>query len=185
MNYYLLFWLMALAQGSPYGAPQSACATMMPGHGFNPQNGTSPFIVIPLTSDIMQNSFVPIGLSSLSSDDFKGFLIMAFSNSSRQPIGKFSIEADGQSMSCFNGTDNAATHSINNDKSWVMLNWMPPYNFVGSVRFRTTFVKNASHYWVGIESDPVEVIPLFIPSSAGHFSPSLGLALLILIVGMF
>lgn len=49
MNYYLLFLLMALARASPYGALQAACASMTPGHGFNPQNGTSPFIVMPLT----------------------------------------------------------------------------------------------------------------------------------------
>ncbi|KAK4008423.1 hypothetical protein OUZ56_013563 [Daphnia magna] len=186
MNYYLLFLLMALARASPYGALQAACASMTPGHGFNPQNGTSPFIVMPLTSEIIQNSLVPIGLSSITSDYFKGFFIMAFSDNSSKPIGKFSIDVDGQSMSCFNGMDNAATHLINDDKSFVMLNWMPPYDFVGSVHFRTTFVKNMSHYWVSIKSDPVEVIQFFMPSSAAHFSSnsSLGLALLIFIVGM-
>ncbi|KAI9554209.1 hypothetical protein GHT06_019481 [Daphnia sinensis] len=187
MKYYLLFLWMALARASPYGAPEQACASMTPGHGFYPQNGTSPFIAMPLTNEIMQNSFIPIGLSSMTSDYFKGFLIMAFSDNSSEPIGKFSIDTDGKLISCFNGTDNAATHWANDDKSWVMLNWIPPYDFVGLVHFRTTFVKNASHYWVSIESDPVKVIPFFMPSSAVHFSPTsaLGLALLILIAGLF
>lgn len=71
---------------------------------------------------------MPIGLSSITSDYFKGiksnsliivcniprnikkkcetgFFIMAFSDNSSKPIGKFSIDVDGQSMSCFNGMD--------------------------------------------------------------------------------
>jgi hypothetical protein len=49
MNYYyFLAFLVARALASPNGAPQQACSSMTPGHGYNPQTGKSPFIVLPL-----------------------------------------------------------------------------------------------------------------------------------------
>ena len=39
--------LCAWAEGSPTGAPVEACASMTPGHGFDPQLSLSPFITIP------------------------------------------------------------------------------------------------------------------------------------------
>ena len=50
MNYYyFLVFLVARALASPNGAPQQACSSMTPGHGYNPQTKSSPFIVLPLT----------------------------------------------------------------------------------------------------------------------------------------
>nr|CAH0100394.1 unnamed protein product [Daphnia galeata] len=173
MNYYyFLVFLVARALASPNGAPQQACSSMTPGHGYNPQTKSSPFIVLPLTNEIMQSSFVPIGLSSVTDDYFRGFLVMAFDNDG-EPIGRFSDEGDFRFMDCSNGTNvyvnvnNAVTHSTNADKMFVRLNWMPPSYFTGPVHFRATFVKNVSHYWVNINSSVVNVIPFTsMPSSA-------------------
>lgn len=47
--YFLLAFLVAPALASPNGAPQQACSSMKPGHGYEPQTEVSPFIVLPLT----------------------------------------------------------------------------------------------------------------------------------------
>jgi hypothetical protein len=93
----------------------------------------------------MQSTFVPIGLSSISDDYFRGikgeiiqeklllvsiffliigFLLMAFDKDDN-PIGKFSIERNGRLMSCSNGTN-------------VRFNYLIKfYNFDGEICFCT------------------------------------------------
>ncbi|EFX86626.1 hypothetical protein DAPPUDRAFT_312997 [Daphnia pulex] len=106
-----------------------------------------------------------------------------------EAIGTFSVdEYAGYSMSCPYGRNNAVTHIMNDDKSFVQLNWMAPPYFTGPVHFRATFVKDVANYWVKVNSSVVNVVPFVMPSSGVNFastSPLMALPLLALIVGMF
>ncbi|EFX80355.1 hypothetical protein DAPPUDRAFT_304085 [Daphnia pulex] len=60
-------------------------------------------------------------------------------------------------MSKFKG--DAATHTFNNEKQLVTVEWIPPLNYLGTVVFRTTYViQNVSTFWVKTESIPVSFV---------------------------
>jgi hypothetical protein len=141
-----------------------------------------------------------------------GFLVMAFDkNNDAQPIGTFQLPSDGKLMNCtavrrcpgnkrstshrtkWNYTfknlskiifKDAATHTFNNEKQLVTIEWIPPLNYLGTVVFRwasllqhtveteyantnvfvlfhaywTTYVQNVSTFWVKTESIAVSFV---------------------------
>nr|CAH0100363.1 unnamed protein product [Daphnia galeata] len=169
--------------GSSTGAPTQACATMTPEHGFEPQLPiSSPFKTeIPAGNKVLMDEAVQLELRSQNSlVPFKGYLVMAFDqNNDTQPIGSFKLPSDGQLIDCIGGVRNAATHKLNNAKQLATVDWVPPKNYMGTVVFRTTFVLNATTYWVKTESIAVSfvmapvtqpTVPTTTPSSASQSS---------------
>nr|CAH0100360.1 unnamed protein product [Daphnia galeata] len=144
-------------QGFPHGAPPQACGDMIPGHGVSAQQSTSPFMAI--VSNMVAETGTPIMLELRPTDsrnNFKGYLVMAFDvNDNSQPIGTFKQPNTGKLIDCGNGRMNAATHSDSSTKTSVTLEWIPPPNYSGQVKFRTTFVQNKVTFWVKTESETV------------------------------
>ncbi|XP_046651971.1 putative defense protein Hdd11 isoform X2 [Daphnia pulicaria] len=163
-----LFLLVAISIGRidafPNGAPSSACTTMSPVHGypqFPPQVTSSPFQTeIPAGEYALMDKAVRLELrSQKEKSKFKGFLVMAFDkNNDAQPIGTFQLPSDGKLMNCTADALDAATHTFNNEKQLVTIEWIPPLNYLGTVVFRTTYVQNVSTFWVKTESIPVSSV---------------------------
>ncbi|XP_046452896.1 putative ferric-chelate reductase 1 homolog [Daphnia pulex] len=163
-----LFLLVVISIGRieafPNGAPSSACTTMSPVHGyprFPPQVTPSPFQTeIPAGEYALMDKAVRLELRSQNEmSKFKGFLVMAFDkNNDAQPIGTFQLPSDGKLMNCTADALDAATHTFNNEKQLVTVEWIPPMNYLGTVVFRTTYVQNVSTFWVKTESIAVSFV---------------------------
>nr|CAH0100366.1 unnamed protein product [Daphnia galeata] len=56
-------------------------------------------------------------------------------------------------------TQNVVTHKSSEDKQFVTVYWTPPEDFVGSVTFRTTYLKNGTVFWINTSTAyPVRVV---------------------------
>ncbi|EFX80354.1 hypothetical protein DAPPUDRAFT_304084 [Daphnia pulex] len=149
--------------GEEEGAPPEACATMTPGHPFDPQLlSSAPFKTeIPAGNSVPMGDTVRIELRAQNSlIPFKGFLVMAFDvNDDTKPIGTFKLPSDGKVIDCLQGVGNAATHQWKDDKKLVTIDWIPPTSeYTGTAIFRTTYVHNISTFWVKTESNTVSFV---------------------------
>ncbi|XP_046452894.1 putative defense protein isoform X2 [Daphnia pulex] len=153
-------------QGYSNGAPTVSCGDMIPQHGVDAQFGPSPFLIHLMDGEIvlMDNS---VHLELRSSDPqiaFEGYFIMAFDKNDHsahpRPIGRFKQSAnDVKVIDCPGGMQNAVTHKASDDKQFVTVYWTPPEYFVGSVTFRTTYLRNGTVFWVNtLAANPVQVV---------------------------
>lgn len=160
----------------PNGAPQSVCASMTPGHGVATQQSSSPFVTTTPNGEIaLPGSPVQLELRPQNGDTaFRGYFVMAFDRADdSKPIGTFQQPMDGKLIDCSGGMQNAVTHSNNNDKKSVKIEWTPPSDYSGQVVFKTTFVQKKETFWVKTESKVVSVVteaqgsPRMVPKSTG------------------
>ncbi|KAI9554612.1 hypothetical protein GHT06_019885 [Daphnia sinensis] len=162
------FFIPALifhVDGFPSGAPTSACSTMKPGHSVDPQPlSTSPFFThISNRETFLMDNVVRLELRAHNGlAAFRGFLIMAFdkddNSTTAKPLGTFQMPSGGRLISCTDGEQNAVTHSLNNDKKSIMIEWIRPKTFAGQIVFRTTFVQEFNTFWVKTESQTVSFV---------------------------
>ncbi|XP_011186308.1 putative ferric-chelate reductase 1 homolog isoform X2 [Zeugodacus cucurbitae] len=148
----------------PQGAPEIVCDTMLPFHGggIPPASSLPPFRIETSSSVIGQGQTmrvdivgVPAGLS------FGGFMVQARNrNSPHQIIGQFNPSTDGSAklMNCENSVGNSATHTSPGPKQTVSLEWLSPVDFLGDVVFNATVAQSYDSFWVGIPSDPVQIV---------------------------
>ncbi|XP_017094126.2 putative ferric-chelate reductase 1 homolog [Drosophila bipectinata] len=190
----LCLLLLALAkwpyfiQSLPQGAPETVCDSRLPFHSGGsvlPQNSVSPFRVETSASTVGQGQTlrvhlngVPVGLT------FGGYKIQARNrNPPYQIVGQFGAASDGtiMLMNCENSVNNSATHSNAGPKSQVLLEWQSPVDFLGEVVFNATVAQSYSEFWVGVLSQPVQIVrrdvsavplpPQAPPASAGTTRP--------------
>ncbi|KAI9554353.1 hypothetical protein GHT06_019625 [Daphnia sinensis] len=157
----LILGLIAQIEGFHNGPPQSACASMTPGHGVGTQLSSSPFVTTTPKGEIaLPGSSVQLELRPQNGDTtFRGYFVMAFDrNDDSKPIGTFQQPMDGKLIDCSGGMQNAVSHSNSNDKKSVTIEWIPPPNYSGQVVFKTTFVQNKVTFWVKTESKVVSVV---------------------------
>lgn len=149
----ILCGLAAITVGYSGGAPGGTspttlvCTTMSPSHGSSGQNSPSPYTVTFSPANfIAGGTAVTVTLSG--GIDFKGFLLRAeYSNNSAEFAGSFNTPALTQ-KTCGN---TLVTHTTNVAKPSLVFSWTPPATSKGHIRFKATFVKDKSTYWVAVE----------------------------------
>lgn len=134
----------------PNGAPENACSSMAPQHGYGGQpNSASPY-----TIDVSNDSYSAGGSLTVTisgTQSFQGFLIMARELSSSQAIGTFEESVQAK-RACSSRGAWGLTHINETLKTNLSLTWRAPASFNGPLRFYTTVVKAVPEFWVQLES---------------------------------
>ncbi|EDW61852.1 putative ferric-chelate reductase 1 homolog isoform X2 [Drosophila virilis] len=149
----------------PQGAPETVCDTMLPFHAGGtvlPENSVSPFGIETSSSVIGQGQTLRVDVTGAPAGlSFGGFMIQARNrNPPYQIVGQFSPSRDGtvKLMNCENSVNNSATHSNAGPKPQVSLDWQSPVDFLGQVVFNATVAQSYNQFWVGVASNPVQVV---------------------------
>uniref|UniRef100_A0A1L8E3J5 Putative reeler domain protein n=1 Tax=Nyssomyia neivai TaxID=330878 RepID=A0A1L8E3J5_9DIPT len=156
--------ILRLSQPLPNGAPESVCFTLLPFHGggIAPQTNVAPFSFQPSASVIGQGQTLRVEIEGLTSElTFGGFMLQARSVAPPYGvIGRFNPTSDGlvKLINC-NGQDNTITHVSPQAKTRISVEWEAPQDYVGPVVFNGTVAQDYGHFWVGIESSPLQVVP--------------------------
>ncbi|XP_032570552.1 putative ferric-chelate reductase 1 homolog isoform X2 [Drosophila sechellia] len=152
-------------QSLPQGAPETVCDTMLPFHSGGsvlPQNSVSPFSVETSSSTLGQGQTLRVDLTGVPAGlSFGGYMIQARNrNPPHQIIGQFGPARDGtiKLMNCENSVNNSATHSNAGNKQQVILEWQSPVDFLGEVVFNATIAQSYNEFWVGVPSQPVQIV---------------------------
>ncbi|XP_030240233.1 putative ferric-chelate reductase 1 homolog isoform X3 [Drosophila navojoa] len=157
----------------PQGAPETVCDTMLPFHAGGsvlPENSVSPFSIETSSSVVGQGQTLRIDVTGVPAGlSFGGFMIQARNrNPPYQIVGQFSPSRDGtvKLMNCENSVNNSATHSNAGPKPQVSIDWQSPVDFLGQVVFNATVAQSYNQFWVGIPSNPVQVVRRDVSSAA-------------------
>ncbi|XP_032590447.1 putative ferric-chelate reductase 1 homolog isoform X3 [Drosophila grimshawi] len=177
--------IVGCVRGLPQGAPETVCDTMLPFHAGGtvlPENSVSPFTVETSSSVVGQGQTLRVSVSGVPAGlNFGGFMIQARNrNPPYQIVGQFSPSRDGtvKLMNCENSVNNSATHSNAGPKPQVSIDWQSPVDFLGQVVFNTTIAQSYNQFWVGVPSNPVQVVrrdvsaavPLPTPNPPNNFN---------------
>ncbi|CAN7981061.1 unnamed protein product [Ixodes pacificus] len=146
----LLALLLAISGclAHPTGAPEEACADMLPQHGDSLFEDASkgPYRLTQNKVDFKGGDVVVVTLST-SGTPFKGFLVKAFDENEKE-VGQFEKTAISQPLTkC-----SASTHVEGGDKTTAALKWKAPAGVAGKVHFRATIVENAKKYFTNLKS---------------------------------
>ncbi|XP_065343218.1 putative ferric-chelate reductase 1 homolog [Cloeon dipterum] len=160
-----LVFCLALALHQPEvhgfgrGAPDSACLSMLPGHGTDAQSSPSPYsIVLAPIENGNGRRLVNVTITSQGNADFAGFIIQARPENSDNPVGTFEVRKEGaKAHTCGSGLKNSVTHTDKNPKRKVELIWEAPADYDGHVIFNASVVRDYSTFWTGIKSAPLLV----------------------------
>ncbi|KAH7946193.1 hypothetical protein HPB49_021317 [Dermacentor silvarum] len=145
----LLVALVGACLAHPDGAPESACATMIPEHkdAVGEVAGTStPFKLVQDKRDFKAGDVVAVTLSS-SDTPFKGFFVKAFDENNKE-IGQFEASSDTKAVTKCSGV----THTSNAPKTTVKAVWKAPEGATGKVHFRATVVIDYHKHVTGLQS---------------------------------
>ncbi|RZB38617.1 ferric-chelate reductase 1 -like, partial [Asbolus verrucosus] len=139
----------------PQGAPKTACESMTPFHGggrITPQNNEAPYLM----HLRRLNGAVFVTLKSPLSIPFQGFMLQARTPNGK-PLGVFQPKAiKAHTLDCAQPGD-TLTHNGSEDKQSIEVEWNPPPDYEGTVIFNSTILQNYQTFWVGVESQPVQV----------------------------
>ena len=86
----------------PQGAPLSACASMMPGHGVAPLADPSPFLITASPNPAQDSYSYNVAIVSPSGVGFKGFLIQAKTPDGRAVGAWKTSTRNTKTIDCFN-----------------------------------------------------------------------------------
>ncbi|CAG9761930.1 unnamed protein product [Ceutorhynchus assimilis] len=157
MHYQLFLFIctIALVRSLPQGAPSSVCQTMMPFHGggIRPQGGLPPYNVVPRR----QGGQVFVTVTSSLGIPFQGFLLQGRTPNG-EILGQFDSSSvnEGHPLDCGEAAD-SITHNSPNDKNSIDVLWTPPKGYEGPVIFNATIAQAYDTFWVGVESNPVDI----------------------------
>lgn len=111
---------------TPWGAPLDACFDMLAQHApFFPQPTLPPVEVIAPPS-VQTGNTAQIIIRGILGAQFRGFLIQHRNFLTHLPEGRFFPQFGINTLNCFGLPQSAATHSINDDKNEVVLEWEAP-----------------------------------------------------------
>ncbi len=120
-------------------------------------------MVLRLTESVrFRQNMIVVTVTSTGSSDFKGFFMQAQSpaNSDANPVGTWDVSGDAKfakGVACGGRSASAVTHVDSSFKHSISLLWMPPPGFTGKVVFIATVVQDFNTYWVGIQSNALDV----------------------------
>ncbi|MCH1927560.1 hypothetical protein L6232_22445, partial [Shewanella sp. C31] len=89
----LLIFVAALASINAYptGAPGGdVCETMMPGHGFPPQNSPFPYDIVIAKPDLKGGESTTVTIRAQEGQKFRGYLMQA-RREDNKPLGTFTV----------------------------------------------------------------------------------------------
>ncbi|XP_076034442.1 putative ferric-chelate reductase 1 homolog [Oratosquilla oratoria] len=138
------------------GAPDTACDSMVPGHGSPPQSSDTPFFITADKTEVSSGDKVQVIMSSPNGDPFKGFLIQARDTNTDKILGTFSSK-EYKFLTCGQGFNNAVTHMNSQVEYDVKVNWEAPKDYTGSVIFKGTFLANFTVFWVNVTSEKLSI----------------------------
>ena len=81
--------LLVAADGYSQGAPDSACNTLVPGHGVDSQSSLSPYTLTPSVASAEPAQRIKVTLGSSDGSPFKGFIVQARDSNNNEVIGTF------------------------------------------------------------------------------------------------
>ncbi|XP_044006147.1 putative ferric-chelate reductase 1 homolog isoform X2 [Aphidius gifuensis] len=141
--------------GFKTGAPSGSCDNLTPHHeGTTAELSASPYQI--LLSPGQTRIIVLLG--SRQGFAYKGFIMNARDIATGQLVGEFTVVPKlAKSIECITDIKNGVTHTDTTDKRNLEFEWVPPVNFEGTIVFNATFVQDWSTYWVGVESDRVDI----------------------------
>ncbi|KAK6642360.1 hypothetical protein RUM43_003861 [Polyplax serrata] len=163
----------------PSGAPVSTCGDMVPRHlDFQPQRSPPPYFLQPSTLNVKSGNKIKVMLSSQRDASFVGFMVQARALSGGgDPIGGFTNLPDiTKAITCGSSPMNTATHRDRNNLKNLELEWEAPEGYEGPVTFNATFVQNGATFWVGVESEPVQVVKRSLPNDIDRFQGGISTA---------
>ncbi|KAF4519973.1 hypothetical protein B566_EDAN005473 [Ephemera danica] len=134
--------LPELARGFSMGAPDSACASMIPGHGNPPQTELSPYrINLTPLNDTNNRRIINVTLTSDQGVEFAGFLLQARPAAGGNALGSFVVDtAVSKTHTCGSGL-------------------RAPEDYTGVLVFNASFVRDYSTFWVGVLSEKFRINP--------------------------
>ncbi|KAF0292622.1 putative ferric-chelate reductase 1 [Amphibalanus amphitrite] len=154
----LLAALLAAGCGYHMGAPETACSSMVPGHGSAPQQTAMPYTVSVSNTTLRQGRRLMVNLKRGQLLPFKGFFVQA--RRVRDPnlpaVGRFYTKQHAL-VRCGSTPASSITHADGKPKDEVTLLWESPDDLDEDVEFRVTMVQNFQTFWVGGRSEPVRV----------------------------
>ncbi|GAB6031633.1 hypothetical protein CHUAL_009393 [Chamberlinius hualienensis] len=145
----------------PHGASDQACGTMLPCHGYLPQDpATLPYHIDISATQIQGGQLLNVTLQKNSVNDpsFEGFLLRASPIENDDAIGQFTDHDTGlvRYLTCFNNAEGALTHVSPVLKDNVTAQWRAPY-YNGSVVFLASVAYNFSVFWIKFQSSPIDI----------------------------
>ncbi|XP_070194189.1 serine-rich adhesin for platelets-like isoform X2 [Littorina saxatilis] len=165
--------LVTSVHGRRDGAPVGACSTLTPGHPrTTPATTASPFSIsfTPATFTPGGSAVtVTIATTDAAQNSFQGFLLTTQSTSDGSvKLGTFAL-INGSKFVC-DPLGSAVTHTSAIEKISMEFKWTPPTTSQGHVRFRATFLKDYSTYWVDVRAGSLlldSTLPTPGPTTAG------------------
>ncbi|XP_062509495.1 reelin domain-containing protein 1-like [Corticium candelabrum] len=172
---FFIVWLnyVGIVAGYPSGAPSDHCTDMTPvnpPHG-NRQPSSSPYRII---SDAYSNGYVPgqtynvsIEKISSASPNFRGFLCQVRQVDQTDAVGTLTPKdlSMSKTLDCTSSQD-AVTHSNNNDKQQQAFYWKAPNLGVGTrLEIVCTIVQNVSILWVQQKSEQFKETAVLISTT--------------------
>merc|ERR1711976_240721 len=136
----------------PDGAPVEACGDLLPAHGLPPQSSPAPFKV----EVERHGDHADVTIERTSGKEFRGFAIQG-KDASGQITGRFEIldAAESRILSCPGGDDaeNTVTHTNNNLKSSITVEYYPPAGSdISEITMTASVVVDLLEFWVGLET---------------------------------
>ncbi|XP_055340284.1 uncharacterized protein LOC129589516 [Paramacrobiotus metropolitanus] len=165
----LLYTLIILrpALSYPFGAGPSACKTLVPGHGKEPQPAdTLPFLIEPDGDSFVLNRILKVRIRTAhgkyKNRKISGFFVQARAPDGSEAVGKWQVEAgtaaaEGskvaiKTQNCFHEAD-SVTHADSKPKSAdLILHFLPTGNMPDQIQFMGTIARDYGTYWTNVRS---------------------------------
>lgn len=179
LRFTLLIAFWDLISGFPSGAPGNSCLDPAPYH-FRRLNAThtgfyypqpmasNPYTLTTSSSRYVNGMMLRVTLQAPPGENFRGFFIHALPDNQRldapdRPTYGTFVPAqnsqNSQPRSCRSlvGMVGGITHTNNENKTEVAVDWIPPLDCnLGPVQFVATVVKEYAQYWVDVRSPTVQ-----------------------------
>jgi len=138
----IAFFVLLAVAGSHQrsdGAPASRCENLTPNHqGSVTQEGIFPYEILPSATVIGNGQRMLVEITSPERDlAFRGFLMQARASSDPlEIVGEF-VESEAYNIrNCSDLFASSATNANANDKNSLVLEWIAPSDFTGTVKFQ-------------------------------------------------
>lgn len=164
MKLLFLLVLISSTQSLPDGAPSSVCNTLTPFHGggISAQSALPPYAVV----SRLHNDVVQVSIGSTLGIKFQGFLLQGRTRNG-DVVGTFQLPGGtpAHTIDCARAGD-SVTHNKPDGKDQLDFIWIPPVGYEGAIVFNSTIAQDYSNFWVGIESQPVQIRRRSVPADS-------------------
>lgn len=119
--------LLVITAAYPDGAPEAACRSMLPSHGFDPQTSVPPYLVLISSLDVQSGETVTVTVQGrFPLDTFRGFMVQ-FRNVDypHEAVGTVLLGEGVRPMTC-NGGPTTGTHINSLPRAIQPVHWIAP-----------------------------------------------------------